>query len=364
MRSFLLPAARLSLNFLLIAAAVYVFVQLFSTLALVVLPILISLLVASLLVPPADWLRRHRIPSALATLLTMAAGFLVIAGALSLIVPAFVDQLDELEESARAGLDTALAWLDSTFGLSRREITRAIDQALERLRENGATIGRGVLSGATVAAEVIAQLLLIIVLVFFFVHDGRGMWRWAVGLFPRGSRDDVRAIGARVWAGISGYVRGVAFIALVDAVLIGIALLIIGVPLVVPLMVLTFLGAFLPLVGAILAGAIAALVALVTGGLIDAILVVVVITLIQQLEGDLLYPLIVGRAIELHPVAILLALGAGTVLAGVVGALLAVPVTAALWSAIDELRGEDEPEATSEPERAAPAAVPAGGRAR
>jgi predicted PurR-regulated permease PerM len=174
--------------------------------------------------------------------------------------------------------------------------------------------------------------------VFFLVHDGRRMWAWAVGLFPAGRRADVEAIGVRVWAALSAYVRGVAMVAVVDAVLIGLALLVIGVPLVVPLMVITFLGAFVPLVGALVAGAVAALVALVIEGVIAAVLVTVAIVVIQQLEGDLLYPLVVGRAIALHPVAILLALTAGTVVAGIIGALLAVPVAAAVWTAADHLR--------------------------
>ncbi|HWC27644.1 MAG TPA: AI-2E family transporter, partial [Solirubrobacteraceae bacterium] len=142
----------------------------------------------------------------------------------------------------------------------------------------------------------------------------------------------------RMWTVVSRYVRGVAVVALVDALLIGLALVIIGVPLVVPLMALTFLGAFIPLVGAVLAGAVAALVALVAEGPIAAVLVVLAITAIQQLEGDLLYPIVVGQAISLHPVAILLVLTAGTVIAGLAGALLAVPIAAAIWAAIDQLR--------------------------
>jgi predicted PurR-regulated permease PerM len=367
-RSFLLPAARLSLNFLLVAAAVYVLAWLAVRLWLVVLPVMVSLLVAALLVPPAGLLKRRRVPSVAATLLTMLGGLLLVAGALSLVVPAFIDQFDELEASAREGLDEAIAWLTQTFGIERAAINRAIDQAISSAQENSATITRGVLSGAAIAAESIAALLLVAVLVFFFVHDGQKMWAWLVGLFPRRHREDVNAIGEKIWAAISGYVRGVAFIALVDALLIGAALLIIGVPLVVPLMVLTFLGAFLPLVGAVLAGAVAALVALVTQGVVAAILVAVAITAIQQVEGDLLYPLVVGRAISLHPVAILLVLTAGSVLAGIVGALLAVPVAAAVWSAVDHLRrrGDQSPSATAllEPDAGRGAVTAAAGSER
>jgi len=364
-RSFLVPAARVSVNFLLVAAAVYVLAWIAGRVWLVVLPTLVSLLVASLLMGPANLLRdRLGMPSALATLLAMLGGLGLVVGALALVVPAFIDQFDDLQQSARQGLDEAVRWSTETFGIRRGEIDAAVDAAISRVQENSGTIAGGVLSGATIAAEVIATLLLIVVIVFFFVHDGRAMWRWAVGLFPVGHRRDVDEIGEKVWSSLSGYMRGVAFIALVDAVLIGIALVLIGVPLVVPLMVLTFLGAFLPLVGAVLAGAVAALVALVTGGVVDAILVVVAITAIQQIEGDLLYPFVVGKAIALHPVAILLALTAGSVLAGIVGALLAVPVAAAVWAAIDHLRGsraEDGEGASAPPARDEEAgAVPAG----
>jgi putative heme transporter len=337
----LVPAARLSLNALLIAAGVALFLWLAVQLRLVVLPVLLSVLIATLLVPVADFLRRRGVPSILATFAAMLGGLALLAGTIALVVPAFIDQFDELGQAARDGLDQALVWLtQGPLGLEREQIDRAIEGAIERVQENSAQFSRGLLSGAILVAELIAGVLLALVLVFFLVHDGRRMWAWAVSLFPAQQRADVEAIGHRIWHALSAYVHGVAVVAVVDAVLIGLALLVIGVPLVVPLMVLTFLGAFVPLVGAIVAGAIAALVALVTQGVLAAVIVVAVIVVIQQLEGDLLYPLVVGRAIALHPVAILLALTAGTVVAGIIGALLAVPVAAAVWTAADYQRSK------------------------
>ncbi len=351
-RRFLLPPARLALNTLLMAAGVAVFIWLAVQLRLVVLPVLLSLLVATLLVPPADWLRRRRVPSVVATFLVMLGGLLLVGGAIALIVPSFVDQFDTLSQAANEGLDEAVAWLtQGPLGVEREQIDNTVDSALEGVRANSASLGRGVVSGAVLVGEVVAGILLAAVLLFFFVHDGRGMWSWLVGLWPARRRADVEAIGHRIWHALSAYVRGVAVIAVVDSLLIGLALVIIGVPLVVPLMVITFLGAFVPLVGAILAGAIAALVALVTEGVIAAVLVVAAITIIQQVEGDLLYPLIVGRAIALHPVAILLALTAGSVLAGIIGALLSVPVAAAVWTALDYVRKRP---AAPEPTAASP----------
>lgn len=338
-RALLWPVARLSLNALLTAAGVAVVVWVAIQLRLIVLPLLIALLLATLLVPLADSLRRLRLPSAVATLVSMIAGIAVVGLLLAIVVPAVVEQIGDVGRSAADGLDTALAWLtQGPLDLERAQIDRAVDNALGSLRDNSDVITGGVVRGAIVVGELIAGLLLAIVLVFFFVHDGRRIWRWVVSLFAPRHRADAEAIGERIWGVVSSYVRGVAVIALVDALLIGLALVLIGVPLVVPLMALTFLGAFVPLVGAVLAGAVAALVALVAIGPLAAILVVVAVTVIQQLEGDLLYPLVVGQAIALHPVAILLALTAGTVLAGLAGALLVVPVVAAVWAAIDHLR--------------------------
>lgn len=332
------PVARLGLNVVLTAAGLaiagFVVIQLW----LVVLPVLLALLLATLLVGPADFLRRRGVPSVAAALLVMLAALGALVGVLVSIVPAIIAEVDDVGRSAREGLDEALRWLSQgPLGVEREQITDAVDRALEGASGAGNLTGN-VLSGAALVVEVVAGLLLMLVILFFFVHDGRRIWSWIVELLPLAHRFDADAIGRRMWSTACGYVRGVAIIALVDAVLIGIALWLIGVPLVLPLAVLTFLGAFVPLAGAVLAGAVAALVALVTEGALAAILVVVVITVIQQLEGDLLYPLVVGRSVALHPVAILLALTAGTVLAGLVGALLAVPVAAMAWDALEYLR--------------------------
>lgn len=338
-RPILWPAARLALNLLLVAAGIALLVWLAVQLRLVVIPVLASLLFATLLMPVADALRRRGLPSAAATLATMLAAAALLAGAIALIAPPVADQFDDLGREARQGLEEALQWAtEGPLNIDRQDIERSLDQAVDRLRENTGPLTRGLVSGATLVAELIAGLLLWLVLTFFFVHDGRGMWRWAVRLLPPAQRADAEAIGGRAWGAMSGYMRGVVVIATVDAVLIGLALWIIGVPLVLPLAVLTFIGAFLPLVGAVLAGAVAALVALVSQGVVAAVIVVAVITAIQQLEGDLLYPLIVGRAISLHPVAILLVLTGGTVLAGIIGAVIAVPVAAAIWAGVDYLR--------------------------
>lgn len=333
------PTTRVALNLLLIAVAAIGGLWVLGELRVVVVPVLASLLVATLLMPPTDFLRRHGLPSALATGLVMLGAVALLAGVVTLIAPAVVDQFGELESSVDEAVNEVVRWLvQGPFDLERKQIDEAVENGLDSLRSNAGGIGKGVLTGASMLVEVIAGLLLMIVLVFFFVHDGRGMWEFGLSMVPRQRRELVDGAGHEVWTAIAGYMRGVALIAVVDAVLIGIALALIGVPLVVPLMVLVFFGAFIPLVGAVASGAIAALVALISNGVVDAALVVGAIVAIQQIEGDLLYPNVVGRMIRLHPVAILLVLTAGTVVAGIVGALLAIPVAAGIWTAVRFVR--------------------------
>jgi putative heme transporter len=348
------PATRIATNLVLIAVAVLGGLWLLGELRVVVVPVLLSLLLATLLIPPADFLRRHGWPSAIATGAVMAGAAAIFAGIVALIAPAFVDQFSELESSVDESVEEVVRWLvQGPFDLERSQIDEAVQNGLDSLRSNAGGIGRGVLSGASLLAEVIAGLLLMVVLVFFFIHDGRRMWEFGLSLVPARRRELVDGAGHEVWTATSGYMRGVALIAVVDAVLIGIALAVIGVPLVVPLMVLVFFGAFIPLVGAVASGAIAALVALISNGVVDAALVLAAIIAIQQIEGDLLYPNVVGRMIRLHPVAILLILTAGTVVAGIIGALLSIPVAAAAWTAFRYVRerldeeGEQAPRPTS-----------------
>lgn len=354
MSRFLWPATRVAVNLLLIAVAVIGGLWVLGELRVVVVPVLASLLLATLLLPPADFLRRHGWPSAIATGAVMVAAAVIVVGVIALIAPAFVDQFDQLTTSVDEAIEEVVRWLvQGPFDLERKQIDEAVQNGLDSLRSNAGGIGRGVLSGASLLAEVIAGLLLMIVLVFFFVHDGRRMWDFGLSLVPGERRVLVDGAGREVWTATAGYMRGVALIAVVDAVLIGIALALIGVPLVVPLMVLVFFGAFIPLVGAVASGAIAALIALISNGVVDAALVVAAIVAIQQIEGDLLYPNVVGRMIRLHPVAILLVLTAGTVVAGIIGALLSIPVAAAAWTAFRYVR-ERLDDAERQGERAAP----------
>ena len=332
-------AAGVAWRLLVVAAAVLAVLYVLVQLRLVVLPFLIALFVATLLSPPAHLLRRRGAPDALAAAVVLIGALLVIGGLVAVVAPPVAGEIDQLDFSLRRGVDRlAEIVAASPLNLSARQVDQSIQGVIDQVRDNSGVIARSLVSGAVVAAEVVAGILLALVMLFFFLKDGERMWAWAVDLFPRARRHDLNEMGVRAWNTLGGYLRGIAIVATADAVLIGIALAVIGVPLVLPLAVLTFVAAFFPLVGAVAAGAVAALVALVSKGVVAALLVVAAVTVIQQVEGDLLHPVVVGRTVSLHPVAILMALGSGAVLGGVIGAFLAVPVAASLNAMAGYLR--------------------------
>ncbi len=354
-------AASLSWRFLLVAAAIFLLALTISRLRLIFLPFVAALLLATVLAPPAAGLRRYGFPRGLAALLVLVAALALLGALVSLVAVPVAADVDELDAGVRAGIEKTADWLtEGPLGLSEREVNRAVDRGLDELRSRTGTIAGGVVSGTTLVLEVLAGALLTLVLLFFFLKDGSRLWAWTLRLFPPEYRTDADEIGRRAWRTLGAYLRGVAAVGLVDAVFIGLALYLIGVPLVLPLAVLTFLGGFFPIVGATLAGFAAVMVALVSNGVTAALLVLAAVILVQQLEGNLLQPVIVGRSVKLHPVAVLLSLTAGAVVWGLPGAFLGVPLAAIVAETASYLSGRDEA-ALALPARAEP--DPAGQRA-
>lgn len=332
-------AASLSWRFLLIAAAVVVLALVVSHLRLVFLPVVAALLLATVLAPAAKALRRRGCPGGLAALGVFAAALSALAAVVWAIAVPVTAEIDELDVGVRAGIEKAADWLSQgPLGLSESQVDRAIERGSDELRSHSGTIAGGLISGTVLAVEALAGTLLALVLLFFFLKDGERIWVWTLALFPEEQRPDVDQIGRRAWRTLGAYLRGVAAVGLVDALLIGLALYLIGVPLVLPLAVLTFLGGFFPIVGATVAGFAAAMVALVSNGFTAALLVIAAVILVQQLEGNLLQPVIVGRSVKLHPVAVLLSLTAGAIVWGLAGAFLAVPLAAIVTEAASHLR--------------------------
>ena len=319
---------------------------------LVVLPLIIAVLLSTLLHPLAQRLRRRGVPNLLASVLVFLGGVGLLAGAVYLVVPSVIGELTDLVTSVQAGIGELGDLLESPLGLSQVEAQQTIREAEERLADSLDAIASGVLSGALLVGEVLVGIAIVLVLLFFFVKDGPLIWAWVTRLFGERGQPTAQRVGEASWTALSQYVRGIGFVATFDAIFIGVALAIIGVPLVIPLAVLTFVAAFVPYVGAFTAGAVAALVALVSNGVVAALLVVLAVLIVQAIEGNILYPLVVGRTTHLHPVGILLAVTTGGVVAGITGAVVAVPIIAVVNAAVPIIRSDAQARG-SPPEREA-----------
>src|SRR5215216_4821124 len=338
-------AGAASWRFVAIVAAVGAVVYALVVLRVVVLPVIVALLVSTLLLPVVRWLRGRGVPAGLAAAAAMLGAALVIAAIATAVAPSISDQFGELRPQAEQGIrDASDVLADPPFNVSQQELDRSVDQGIERLRENSGPLARGLQSGAILLGEVVTGLIIAVLLTFFLLKDGERMWGYVLSLMSSRSRETAHEIGTRVYAALAGYVRGIALVGLVDAILIGLALVIIGVPLVIPIMVITFFAAFVPLIGAFIAGLVAVLIALVSGGVVDALLVLAAVVLVQQVEGHVLYPLLMSRAVHLHPAVIVVALGAGGILAGIIGVFLAVPVAGVISVVLDYAQDRPPPE--------------------
>ena len=330
-------ASAVALRLLVLGAALAVVVVVLVRLRLVVLPVALALTLATVLAPPVARLRRAGLRPGMAAAVVLGACLVLVLTAGAVIVPQVVGQLGEVGDRARDGLDQLERWLGdrAAFWPENRSVTDEVAGWVER---NADAISAGVASGALLFVEVAAGALLAVVVLFFFLKDGERLCERALSLVRPERRPEVAAMAARSWNALGGYVRGAVIDGLVEAVLVAIALAVLGIPLVLPLAAITFFAGFLPIIGAIVAGTVAALVALVAGGPTDALLVAAVFIVVQQLQNNVLEPLILGRSVDLHALAILLSITAGTVLAGIVGALIAVPLVAVVSAAVSEAR--------------------------
>lgn len=338
-------AAVRSAQALLILVLVATLVLGLTRLKLVVTPVLITVIIAAAVSPVVGILRRRGFPDALAAWVALLTGLGAVSVVVWLVVRGFRREWDDLVAASSDGFVELQRYLTTgPFEISEEQIDQARQAAVDFL--TSATVSSGAIAGAAVAAEVVAGIFLGLVILFFLLKDGQRIWDFLVRPLPADTHERAHRIGNRAVDVLGGYVRGTAIVALVDAVVIGVALGILGVPLALPLATIVFLGAFIPLIGATLAGTVAALVALVANGPGTALVVVIVVIAVNQLEGDLLAPIVLGRAVRLHALAILLALTAGTILSGIIGALLAVPLTAVAWTVVREWQGpvEDDDE--------------------
>jgi predicted PurR-regulated permease PerM len=344
-------AAAWAWRLLVLGVVGYYLIKLVGQLRIVVIPLAVALLLSALLAPAVGLLLRARVPRSLATAVVLVGGLAAVIGTLTLVINEFINGLPDLAENASNGVRTIQDWLKTgPLHLSDEQLDQAIEAGEKWLNDNTASLTSTTIATAATVFELLTGILLVLFSMFFFLRDGRRIWRFVVRLLPNIAQARVDDAGLASWSTLVAYVRATVLVAFIDAVGIGLALVILNVPFAFPLAALVFLGAFVPIVGATLSGTVAVLVALVddNGGIVKALLVLAAVILVQQLEGHVLQPLIMGKAVAIHPLAVIVAIAAGVVLAGIVGAIVAVPLVAVLNTAVRRLarpRSEPAPEA-------------------
>jgi putative heme transporter len=341
-------SAALAWRFLFVIAALYILVWLAGYFSHIIVPLAVALLLAALMAPGVDRLVHWGVPRGAAAAIVMVGGIAVVGGLITFVIITFTSGLPQLQEQVSNSLDQIQTWLiEGPFHLGANEINRFIEDTIDAIQSNQAAITEGAITTATTIGEILTGLLLTVFVLIFFLYDGPGIWRFLMRGVPNRVRERVDVAGRRGFAALVSYVRATAAVALVDAVGIGVGLAIVGVPLAIPLSALVFLAAFIPIIGAVVAGTVAVLVALVANGFISALIVLAIVIGVMQLEGHVLQPWLLGRAVRLHPLAVVLAIAAGLIAGGIAGALLSVPLLAVLNAGIKSLvneRGTDPAE--------------------
>lgn len=331
-------AAAWSWRLLVIGVVGWALLRVIGTVRIVIVPLLVALLLSALLAPAVGWMLRARFPRTLATAVVLIGGLAGVVGTLTLVVNEFIRGLPQLSENATAGILQIQEWLrNGPLNLSDGQLDRYIDAGQTWIDENTQALTSGAVSTAATVFEALTGTLLVLFATFFFLRDGQKIWRFLVNLLPVAARWRVDDAGRASWATLVAYVRATVLVAFIDAMGIGILLVLFDIPFAFPLAALVFLGAFIPIVGATLSGTVAVLVALVDSGWMASLIILGVVVGVQQVEGNVLQPLIMGRAVALHPLAVVLAITAGVVLSGIVGALVAVPLIAVVNTAVRRL---------------------------
>lgn len=337
-------AAEAGWRLLVLAGTLWVLMQVITAVELVVLAFSAALLITAMLQPTVVRLKRYGLPHGLATAVTAVLGFVIIGLVGWFVVWQVMENLDTLSDRVRDGIDELKRWLlDSPFHVTESQINDIAKNLNDTIGTNTEEITSAGLQGVTFMVEFLTGLLLAMFSTLFLLYDGRRIWEWTLKLVPAAARPGVAGAGPRAWRTLTAYVRGTVLVALIDAIFIGLGLYVLNVPLAVPLAVFIFLFAFIPLVGAVVSGALAVVVALVTEGVWTALWALVVVLAVQQIEGHILQPFILGRAVRVHPLAVVLAVATGGLVAGIGGAVVAVPLVAVTNTVVGYLRSYGAP---------------------
>ncbi|MRJ75091.1 AI-2E family transporter [Aeromicrobium sp. SMF47] len=322
---------RWGLRIIVIAAAAYVIGWGIGHVWIVLFPVSMALIVSTVLGPPVAFLRSKGWPSALAAALVVVSFIAALMGVIAVLTPQVAGQAGEIASNATDGLQKVRDWVTGEpLNLSDGQISRAIEAVQEKLQSSATAISSGVFSTLSTATSIIVNIILVLMLTFFFVKDGHKFLPWLNALGGQRTGAHLSEVLGRVWATLGGFIRTQTLVALIDAIIIGGGLWILGSPLAVPLAVITFFGGYIPIVGAFVSGALAVLVTIVTNDFKAALIALVIVVAVQQLEGNVLSPLLQGKNMNLHPAVVLMSVTAGGSMFGITGAFLAVPVAASV----------------------------------
>lgn len=331
-------AAAWAWRLVVLAAAAAVLFWLIQRFVVIVVPLALALILTALFLPAVDWLHRHRVPRWLAVILVFLLGLGALGGLLTFVVTRFIEGLPHLIDQITVSIDALRDWAaNGPLELGQQQINNAVDSAIGTLQQRQAEITSGVVSTASALAKFLTGFFITVFTLIVFLHGGRSIYEFVTRIVPLQVRERVRDAGRSGFTTLTGYVQGTFVVALVDGIGIGIGLLVLGIPLALPLASLVFLGAFVPFVGAMVTGFLAVVIAILAKGWLYGLFTLGLVLAVQQLEGNVLQPLIMGRAVRLHPLAVLVALTAGGVVAGIIGVLLAVPLLAFLDHAVRSL---------------------------
>ncbi|WP_434445171.1 AI-2E family transporter [Lentzea sp. E54] len=323
--------ARWSLRVALGALGFWMVFWLVGKLWVVVMPVLLALLITTVLWPPARWMMSKGLNSALSATIVLLVGLAVLGGVIAAISSSIASGVPEIARSAQTAVTQLQDWASGPpLNLRDTDLDNLISQGVEQVQASIGSIASGLLTGAGAVTSGVVTGVVALLLAFFFVKDGMRFTPWVRGMIGERAGRHVTTVLERIWVTLGTFIRSQAVVSLIDSVFIGLGLLILGVPLAIPLAALTFLGGFVPIVGALIAGALAVLVALVSNGLTTAIIMLVIVIVVQQVEGNVLQPILQSRGLRLHAAVVLLVVTAGTSLYGIAGAFFSVPVAAAV----------------------------------
>ncbi|MET0822149.1 MAG: AI-2E family transporter [Aeromicrobium sp.] len=322
---------RWGLRIVVIAAAAYVLGWGIGHIWMVLFPVSMALIVATVLSPPVSWLRKKGLPAALAAGIVLVSFLALLGGVVTFLIPQVTDQAGEIASSASSGLQEVRDWLTGEpFNMSNDQISAAISALQDKLQDSASAISEGVFTTISAATSIIINIVLVLMLTFFFIKDGHRFLPWVSTLGGHRAGDHLTEVLNRVWNTLGSFIRTQTLVSFIDALIIGIGLAILGSPLALPLAVITFFGGYIPIIGAFVSGGVAVLVTLVTNDYKDALIALVIVVGVQQLEGNVLSPVLQGKTMNLHPAVVLLSVTAGGSLFGITGAFLAVPVAASV----------------------------------